>query len=642
MKKIIYFNYCAFFIFFILLISTLFQKMTKGRKNHYYLAMLVTSLISVAADVIAVQLDKFGPGNVVAKYIFHTAFLLSHNLISPLYMVYLIARTDTWHKLKWSKLLKGALYIPIFTVMLALLTNPLTKIMFYFDGNDTYTRGSCFLLLHIVAIFYVFFGTIYLWHYRKLFNKVSFISLMSVIPFIMIASIIQLFFPWCIVELFATSCGLLFISMMVQRPEDTIDITTGLGRDSAYIDDLQRAFANEKPMQIIMINISNYGAIFDMLGLSGLNKLFKIVADRLIELDKTEHMQSSIYNLGNGKFSMVVDFRNFDKVEKTANKLNDIMKKDFIVNQMELNLISYICVVKCPQDITDLNLLLAFENDLSKKPYTGDVMYASDVYKKEYYDIMTEIDTIIDHALANHKFNVYYQPIYSVTEQRFNSAEALLRLNDDKYGFISPELFIPAAEKSGAIHKIGAYVLEEVCSFIASDEYKSLGLDYIEINLSVSQCMQNNLANEVLDTLNKYHVSTDQINLEITETAASDSQKIMNENLDILNKAGVHFSLDDFGTGYSNIKRIASLPLDIIKLDKSFTKLEENPKLQIILQNTINMIKDMDMKIVVEGVETEELVKYFSHLECEYIQGYYYSKPIPKNDFVTFIRASIQ
>ena len=217
---------------------------------------------------------------------------------------------------------------------------------------------------------------------------------------------------------------------------------------------------------------------------------------------------------------------------------------------------------------------------------------------------MTEIDTIIDHALANHKFNVYYQPIYSVTEQRFNSAEALLRLNDDKYGFISPELFIPAAEKSGAIHKIGAYVLEEVCSFIASDEYKSLGLDYIEINLSVSQCMQNNLANEVLDTLNKYHVSTDQINLEITETAASDSQKIMNENLDILNKAGVHFSLDDFGTGYSNIKRIASLPLDIIKLDKSFTKLEENPKLQIILQNTINMIKDMDMKIVVEGVET--------------------------------------
>lgn len=316
------------------------------------------------------------------------------------------------------------------------------------------------------------------------------------------------------------------------------------------------------------------------------------------------------------------------------------MKNDFIINQMEINLIAHICIIKCPQDINDLNLLLAFENDLPKKTYTGDVMYASDIYKKEYYDIMNEIDTIIENALANHKFSVYYQPIYSVNEQRFNSAEALLRLNDDKYGFISPELFIPAAEKSGAIHKIGAYVLEEVCSFIASDEYKTLNVDYIEINLSVAQCMQNNLANEILDTLNKYNVATEQINLEITETAASDSQKIMNENLDILNKAGIHFSLDDFGTGYSNIKRIASLPLEIIKLDKSFTNLEENPKLQIVLQNTINMIKDMDMKIVVEGVETEELVKYFSQLECEYIQGYFYSKPIPRNDFVTFFRNS--
>lgn len=217
----------------------------------------------------------------------------------------------------------------------------------------------------------------------------------------------------------------------------------------------------------------------------------------------------------------------------------------------------------------------------------------------------------------------------------------MLRLIDDEYGFISPEIFIPAAEKSGAIHKIGAFVLDEVCRFIASEEYKALNLDYIEINISVAQCMQSNLASEVLETLDKYNVKANQINLEITETAASDSQKIMNENLEKLNKAGISFSLDDFGTGYSNIKRIASLPLDIIKLDKSFTKLEGNPKLQIVLENTINMIKAMKMKIVVEGVETEELVKYFSQHECDYIQGYFYSKPIPREEFVSFIKTAM-
>lgn len=640
MEKIIYYDYCALIIFVLLFVSTLLQKLTKGRKNHYYLAMLITSIIAATADVVAVNLDMMGPGHVVAKYISHTLFLLARNLIAPLYMLYLIARTDTWHRLKWSRFLKCLLYIPLVIVVTSILTSPLTNLIFYFDGNDTYTRGSCILLLYIVAVFYAIFGLSYLWHYRKLFSRRSFLSLMSVIPFIMIAAIIQLFYPWYIVELFATSCGLLLISMMVQRPEDTVDSETGLLRESAYLEDMQRAFSNGKPMQIVMMNLANYAAVFEMIRLEGLHELLRDIAEKLLEMDREENMHSEIYNLGNGRFRIVVDDRHFDKVEKIAQAVNELMKTDFIVNQMDINLIAYVCVVKCPQDIKDVNLLLAFENDLCKKTYTGEVLYAAELYKKEYYDIMNEIDRIIEQALANHKFMVYYQPIYSVKEQRFNSAEALLRLKDDKYGFVSPELFIPAAEKSGAIHKIGAYVLEEVCRFIASEEFKTLQVDYIEVNLSVSQCMQNNLANEILETLNKYQVSTDQINLEITETAASDSQKIMNRNLELLHQAGLSFSLDDFGTGYSNIKRIASLPLDIIKLDKTFTKLEGNPKLQIVLQNTVNMIKAMNMKIVVEGIETEELVTYFSQLKCEYIQGYYYSKPIPKEEFVTFIRKS--
>lgn len=125
--------------------------------------------------------------------------------------------------------------------------------------------------------------------------------------------------------------------------------------------------------------------------------------------------------------------------------------------------------------------------------------------------------------------------------------------------------------------------------------------------------------------------------MEITETAASYSQKTMMDNLLELNDAGVHFSLDDYGTGYSNMKRIASLPLYLVKLDKSFTDVEDNPRLQIVLENTIRMIKAMNLQIVVEGVETENLVKQFSDLECEYIQGYYYSRPVPQEEFVKFI-----
>jgi EAL domain-containing protein (putative c-di-GMP-specific phosphodiesterase class I) len=151
--------------------------------------------------------------------------------------------------------------------------------------------------------------------------------------------------------------------------------------------------------------------------------------------------------------------------------------------------------------------------------------------------------------------------------------------------------------------------------------------------------MQKGLADDLINTLKKYNISPDKINLEITETAAAYSQQIMDDNIKALTDAGIKLSLDDFGTGYSNMKRIASLPLHIVKLDKTFTDIEDNQNLTIVLKNTIRMIKDMNMKIVVEGVETEDLVKKFSDYKCDYIQGYYFSKPVPKKDFIAFVES---
>lgn len=641
MEKIAYFDYCAFIILVILLISTIFRRMTKGKLNRYFFAMLLVSLLSVVADIAAIHLDKAGVGNVTGKYIAHTMYLLLHTLITPLYILYLVAQTDTWHRLNRSKIQKVLLYLPFLIVLMALILNPFRHIIFYLDGNDFYTRGSHFLLLYAAALIYIVYGVSYVYHYRKLFSKGRYTALVSVFPFMLAAVVVQYFYPGLVVEMFANACGLLFISMMIQRPEETIDIDTGLGKLSAYVADMKRGFASEKPVEIILINVANYNTVRDMLGYDSMNEVLLRIADRLVVFNRKQGIEAELYYLGAGKFRFVVDYRHFDKTEEAAQAINTLMKGDFEFKQMELNLVTCVCIAKCPEDISDVDSLLAFGNDLNTKTYTGEVLYACDIYRKEYYDIMKDMDRIIERALAERKFSVYYQPIFSVNEQRFHSAEALLRLKDDKYGFISPEIFIPAAEKSGAIHKIGAFVLDEVCRFIASEEYRELQLDYIEINLSVAQCMQNNLANQVLETLDKYKITPDRINLEITETAASYSQKVMMENLNILSDAGISFSLDDFGTGYSNMRRIASLPLHLVKLDKSFANMGENPRLQIVLQNTIRMIKAMNMKIVVEGIETENLVQQFSDLQCEYIQGYYYSKPIPRDEFVDFIKESM-
>ena len=250
---------------------------------------------------------------------------------------------------------------------------------------------------------------------------------------------------------------------------------------------------------------------------------------------------------------------------------------------------------------------------------------------------MRDMDMILENAVSADEFEIYYQPIFSLREERFTSAEALIRLKTEKYGYISPEIFIPAAEKSGSIHRIGQIVMEKVCEFIGSEQFAQLGLDYIEINLSPAQCMEDNLAKKLIEIMKKNNVLPDQVNFEITETASGEIQNTIMKNIRTLHSAGISLSLDDFGTGYSNMTRIAALPFRIIKLDKTFTRIDSNPNMVIVLENVIKMIKALNMKIVVEGIETKELVEKFRKLDCEYIQGFYYSKPLPKEKFVEFM-----
>lgn len=643
MDKLIYFDYCAVIIICILLLSTISRKMTRGRQNQHFLFMIILILITTMADVCSIALDRTGAGYAAVKHVAHTVYLLTHMFTTPCYVTYLFTLSDIWHYIRRRRFVFVLTFLPAAFGTVLLLLNPFNHLIYYLDDADTYTRGKLFIILYVVAAFYTVLGVVHLCRHRKQFTLAQFAALMSVFPVSILVAVVQFFLPNYIVEMFANAAVLTFVSMMVQRPENLLDADTGLGKLSAYVNNIQNASMNAKHMEIIMLNIANYNILHDMLGYQGTNDMLRSMADQLVVLNRNKSAGAEIYYLGQGKFRVVIDNSSrFDKTEDFAGELCQSICHGIILNQMTINLVAHVCIAKFPEDIEDVDSLLAFGNDLNTLPYTGEVMYASRLYRKEYYDIQKDIDRIIEEALSERRFEVYYQPIYSVTEHRFNSAEALLRLKTEKYGFISPELFIPAAEKSGAIHKIGSFVIDEVCKFIAGEDYRQLGIDYIEVNLSVVQCMRNDLAREILDTLETYQVKPGQINLEITETAASYSQRTMINNLQVLKDAGISFSLDDFGTGYSNMRRIASLPLHIVKLDKSFTNIEKNSKLLIVLENTIRMIKDMNLKIVVEGIETEDMVKQFSELQCEYIQGYFYSRPIPKDEFVNFIKAAGQ
>ena len=621
-----------------MLVAWFFRLRKRRGYKGLYLPLLLVATFTCVFDIFTIIFNVEGSYFFVLKYVLNGFYLVLRSLIPLLYVGYIISVTETWHKIVNNSYIKCLIALPCVISAIMTITSPLTHLIYYIDDSGLYKRGPAFFVLYTDAAIYFILCLYFCIRYSELLKPEKYIPLLSIIPSQVATVIIQLMFPHILCEMIATAISLLLIMITIEKQEEKFTPSTGLLKSEIFYDMIDNAKSVSRPYSAIFINIANHSLLSDYLPLSGMVALYSSVARRLEAIGSQLKISAEIYDLENGLFSVVLYGDDIEFANRYASYAFETLKHDCMVNGLNLTVLPSVCVFKFPEDTKSVEQLRLLLSDLRNHKYSNGVNLASTYMKNKDYTIMANMDTILKDAIENDRFEVYYQPIYSNEKNGFNSAEALLRLITPEYGFIRPDLFIPMAEESGAIHKIGLIVLEKVCRFISSDEFKKLGLDYIEVNLSVVQCMDKNLADKILSVCKKYGVNPSQLNLEITETASIFTQRNMIKNINRLFETGYSFSLDDFGTGYSNLVRIASLPLNIVKLDKSFTWTENSEDLKIILENTINMIKKMNMKIVVEGVETEEMLKRFKDLGCEYIQGYYFSKPLPEYDFINYIK----
>ena len=262
-----------------------------------------------------------------------------------------------------------------------------------------------------------------------------------------------------------------------------------------------------------------------------------------------------------------------------------------------------------------------------------------DEEKIGHYKENEETEALIRAAIEEDRIEVFYQPIYSTKQGRFTSAEALVRIRDADGNIVPPGRFIPIAEKNGQVARIGEIVFEKVCAFFQANQLRErYGLEYVEVNLSVRQCEDVNLAENYIGIMQKYGLEPSCINLEITESASIQTRKILLENMHILIDYGVKFSLDDFGNGESNLNYIVDMPVSIVKFDRDMSQAYfDNQKAKFVMEASMRMIHDMKLEIVSEGVETKEQMDAITSMGIEYIQGYYFSRPLPEAEFLEFI-----
>ena len=298
-------------------------------------------------------------------------------------------------------------------------------------------------------------------------------------------------------------------------------------------------------------------------------------------------------------------------------------------------------ILRCPRDASSFTELMSLLDIAAQASGSENACFTrlddGDVAKLRRYK---QVDQLVQTAVEDGSLYVMYQPIYCTENHRFCSAEALLRMRSKALGEISPAEFIPIAERNGAILKMTQFVLETVCRFLRTSGIQEYGIRRVDINLSTLDCTQTDISQRILHCIRQNNLLPSLVSVELTETAFSSLPESINRTLTALSREGVRVLIDDYGTGYSNLSRLTRFPLDIVKIDKSLiTDIPGSATARIVLDNTLEMMKRLRKKVLVEGVETQEQLDYLlPRNDCNYIQGYYFAKPMSEEELVALFR----
>ena len=638
--KNIFFDLCSIPILIVILWTCVSRKMTRGRQNRYFIIMNVLPLLCAVLDIwmeYTVYPLPLPPRAVLTGNILSTLYkwLRNGSMVVCFIFVFMASRTEERIRSPRRRLL---IWAPFGLVVVLLFQNLFTGSVFTITPESGYTRGPLLAVLYVVSFCYGAVGILYSFSCRKYLPPRKWISIVFAYLLAFIGVILQLIRPRMLVELFCTSLGLLMIMLQIMRPEEAMDSSVNIRSRISFRNDLETVIRSRQEYRLLVLRLVNSAEIRTLLGDDQHDSFVRDIAQQIRQLYRKKHFYTDLYYERPDILYLLAE-NNPDTPESQIPELfQALSSRTLSYGNIGMHFEGRACLIHIPEDLNSSAEIIHLSHrftDLIGPDET--LVNASDLITRPDYAVLSHMEEILNRAVHEKTLEMYYQPIYDLRTRRFRSAEALARLKDPEFGIISPSLFIPAAERTGLIIPLGDSILNQVFRFIASHDMKALGLDYIEVNLSIAQCMQRTLSDTIRLLQEKYRIDPGLINFEITETTFDHISNVANDNLSRLYSMGYRLALDDYGIGYSNIQRLSKLPLKSIKVDKSMVDEMTTDNGRIIMLNTVRMMHDINKELIIEGVESREDVEALTHMTCDFIQGFYFSQPLPEEKFEAFL-----
>ena len=620
----IHFEVTASLFLILLLIISSTRKRLEGFVYKTFRFYTIICLLNNVVDIAATYMLYYY--NLFPRWLHWAAngyFFVMQFIIPTIFLSYVYGRISKYtdRRRRWFV----AMFLPALIGVMMTLSTYVTHLIFYLDDTG-YHPGNLHGYLYFNSAAYAVISLIFAIVWKNELER-EFIHLVMMIASSALPVLLQMFFPHYLLAGVGTALCIYVMYLTSENQYDFFDQITGAYNKDAFIYELDELYKHAVNVNIYVIALDKFKTINEIYGMDGGNEMLKMLAKRL----KAEFGDTHVFRYDGDIFAVTTDGES--STVKSRDIINYIFRTPFDFNGLDVLLSACVCLVHSGNH-TSKRIFSAIEYGVATAKAKGRGSYI-EVERKavDTLERKAAIEQALTERIEQGSFEVNYQPIVDAKTMKVVSLEALARLEVPDYGYVSPDEFIGIAERNGTIVQLGKIVIEEVCKFINEENLIEKGIRYVELNLSVVQCMRERLYKDIFGILEGYGIPPQMINLEITEASAAYSGDRLIRNMARLSMKGITFSLDEYGSGKSNISYLIDMPFKVVKIDKSMIwKAMKKADARIVLGNTIKMFKELNKLIVAEGIENREMADMVTELGADYIQGYYYSQPVKKEE----------
>jgi diguanylate cyclase (GGDEF)-like protein len=405
-----------------------------------------------------------------------------------------------------------------------------------------------------------------------------------------------------------------------------------------YLKELVAAYSDQsQPIAVMFADLNRFKQVNDTLGHAVGDQLLEKVAERFAGSISDTYQ---VFRLGGDEFVFVFQYENISDVRTHAKHLCESFSEPILLMDLPVYTTISIGISLYPFDGMDFNHIIKnADMAMYAAKEQGESCYV--FYNEKINSLLTEkmhLENGLRSAVQMAQFTLYYQPKVCTTTGKIVGVEALLRWNHPEYGDVAPDKFIPLAEESGIILDIDKWVLGEACRQMKEWQNRGIPSFTISVNISAKHFYQGHLLDVIRGILGESGLEAHYLKLEITEGVFIRKVETVIETITSLREMGVQISIDDFGTGYSSLTQLQRLPISEVKLDRSFIQgIKEDSRKSSVVKAVIELAHIMSLSVVAEGIETKEECAYLSELQCDELQGYLFSRPLPYDEFEKLI-----